>query len=263
MPISVTEKFQSRDIVRGLNPSAQLNFVVAGTDDYDQALVKLADDAPAVFDNLPRINYGIEPIAELLWLGFARYGYQNANPTGEAVYQFDTGGGSQHITQSLRTVRRYARPGFMAGNFKGAIGVTNDSVEGVDITVPVYSFSEVHYKKKAFVDDSYKSTLFALTGTVNNRTFRKYNPGEVLFLGAGGTKRGSDDWELTYRFAASPNMSGMIVGDIEGISKGGWEYLWVQYADQEDENAQTLIKQPISVHIEQVYPYKNFDQLRL
>ena len=102
-----------------------------------------------------------------------------------------------------------------------------------------------------------------MTGTVNNRKFRKYNPGEVLFLGASGTKRGSDDWELVFRFAASPNMSGMIVGDMEGISKGGWEYLWVQYADQEDESAKTLIKQPISVHIEQVYPYRDFDRLRL
>ena len=263
MSITITEKFQSRDVVRGVNPSAQLNFIIQGTDDYDEALVKLANQAPIAFDNLPRINYGIEPIAETIWLGFARYGYQNTQGTGETVYQFDTGGGSQHITQSLRTVRRYARPGYSAANFRGAVGVTADSVEGVDITIPMYSFSEVHYKKKFFVDDSYKATLFELTGTVNSKKFRKFNPGEVLFLGASGTKRGSEDWELTYRFAASPNTSGIVIGDITGIIKGGWEYLWVQYADQEDENAMTLIKQPVSVHIEQVYPYKNFAQLRL
>lgn len=263
MPITVTEKFQSRDVVRGLNPSAQLNFIVQGTADYDQALKKLAADAPAMFDNLPRLNYGIEPIAELLWLGFARYGYQSTQPTGEAVYQFDTGGGTQHITQSLKTVRRYARPGALAPNFMGAIGVTADSVEGVDITVPVYSFSEVQYKNKAFVDDTYKATLFELTGTVNSRPFRKFAAGEVLFLGASGTKRGSDDWELVYRFSASPNMSGLVIGQIAGIAKAGWEYLWVQYVDAEDSNAQTLIKQPISVHIEQVYPYRDFDRLRL
>jgi len=263
MSVTVTEKFQSRDVVRGTNPSAQLNFVIQGTDDYDEALTQLASKAPQVFDNLPRLSYGIEPIAETLWLGNARYGYQSVQETGEAVYQFDTGGGSQHITQSLGTVRRYARPGAVAGNFMGAIGVTNDSVEGVDITVPMYSFSEVHYKSRSFVDENYKATLFEMTGTVNSKPFRKFASGEVLFLGASGTKRGSDDWELVYRFAASPNMSGMIIGQIEGVAKGGWEYLWVQYVDSEDENAQTLIKQPVSVHIEQVYAYKDFDRLRL
>jgi hypothetical protein len=263
MTVTVTEKFQSRDVVRGTNPSAQLNFVIQGTEDYDEALTQLASKAPAAFDSLPRLNYGIEPVTETIWLGFARYGHQSVQDTGEAVYQFDTGGGSQHITQSLGTVRRYARPGTMAGNFRGAIGVTADSVEGVDITVPVYSFSEVHYKNNGFVDDNYKATLFELTGTVNSRNFKKFAAGEVLFLGASGTKRGADDWELVYRFSASPNTSGMVIGDISGVSKGGWEYLWVQYVDAEDSNAQTLIKQPISVHIEQVYPYKDFDRLRL
>jgi hypothetical protein len=263
MSITVTEKFQSRDVVRGTNPSAQLNFVINGTDDYDQALTELERSAPAAFDNLPRLSYGIEPVAETIWLGHARYGYQSTQPTGESVYQFDTGGGSQHITQSRKTVRRYARPGSVAGNFMGAIGVTADSVEGVDITVPVYSFSEVHYKKNAFVDEDYKATLFALTGSVNHKSFRRYAAGEVLFLGASGTKRGSDDWELSFRFAASPNLSNLVIGDMTGIVKAGWEYLWVQYADEEDTAAQTLIKRPLSVHIEQVYPYDSFNRLRI
>lgn len=263
MAVTVTEKFQSRDVVRGINPSAQLNFVINGTEDYEEALTQLATDAPLMFDNLPRLNYGIEPVAASIWLGFARYGYQSVQPTGEAVYQFDTGGGSQHITQSLATVGRYPRPGAVAANFMGAIGVTADSVQGVDITVPVYSFSEVHYKNNAFVDDTYKATLFELTGTVNSQTFRQFAAGEVLFLGASGTKRGSDDWELVYRFSASPNMTDMVIGDITGITKAGWEYLWVQYIDAEDASAQTLIKQPASVHIEQVYPYQDFDRLGL
>lgn len=263
MTVTVTEKFQSRDVVRGTNPSAQLNFVVQGTDDYDEALSQLAAQAPPVFDNLPRLNYGVEPIAAAIWLGFARYGRQVTQQTGDAVYQFDTGGGTQHITQSINTVRRYARPGRVAPNYMGAVGVSGDSVEGIDITVPVYSFSEMHYKKDAFVDEHYKATLFDLTGAVNHRKFRQYAAGEVLFLGASGTKRGADDWELAFRFAASPNLSNLRIGQMAGIAKAGWEYLWVQYADEEDSQAQTLIKRPASVHIEQVYPYKDFDRLRV
>ena len=82
MAVTVTEKFQSRDVVRGLNPSAQLNFVIQGTDDYDQALTQLESNAPAVFDNLPRLTYGIEPIADQIWLGNARNAYQSTQNTG-------------------------------------------------------------------------------------------------------------------------------------------------------------------------------------
>jgi len=52
------------------------------------------------------------------------------------VYLRRTGprGGTEHITHTLQTVGRYP-PG--VPNYHGAIGVTPDSVEGVDITVPV------------------------------------------------------------------------------------------------------------------------------
>ena len=271
MTVSCVEKVDSREITRGDSPSARLQYIIRGTDDHDQALSELALTAPETFEELARMTYNVEPIyvdetaggSRGIWNGTAEYGQRTFTPTGESVYQFDTGGGSQHVTQSRTTVARYARPGAVAGNFMGAIGVSADGVDGADITVPVYNFSEVHYKSRSFVDDSYKATLFELTGSVNSRKFRMFAAGEVLFLGASGTKRGSDDWELTYRFAASPNRSGIAIGDIAGIVKGGWEYLWVQYADEEDANAQTLIKRPLSVHVEQVYAYKDFDRLRL
>ena len=42
-----------------------------------------------------------------------------------------------------------------------------------------------------------------------------------LMKNAAGTKRGSGDWEIAYRFAASPNVTGLTVGDITGINKKG------------------------------------------
>jgi hypothetical protein len=121
-------------------------------------------------------------------------------------------------------------PGQTAPNFKGAIGVTADSVEGVDITVPVYHFAETHYLADAVVTLAYKLTLFALTGRVNNSAFKGFAAGECLFLGAAGTKRGSGDWEVGYRFAFSPNVTGLTVGDITGINKKD-SHLCVRYAD--------------------------------
>ena len=119
----------------------------------------------------------------------------------------------------------------------------------MDITVPVYNFSETHYLADAAVTGSYKSTLRSLTGRVNNASFKGFAAGEVLFLGASGSKRGDDDWEITFRFAASENRSSITVGDITGVAKKGWEYMWVRYADAEDATAKAIVKKPVAVYI--------------
>ena len=91
--------------------------------------------------------------------------------------------------------------------------------------------------------------------------FRGFAPGEVLFVGAAGSVRGPEDWEITFRFAASPNVANLAVGSIGGITKRGWDYLWIRYADMVDDAARMLVKRPLSVYVEQVYPYTNFGGL--
>jgi hypothetical protein len=149
VPIEVREKFDSRRLTKGQNPSAELAFIVLGTDNDIAARDALEDEAPDTYAGLPRQTVSIEPLGPDLWEGVARYGQSSGSitPGGESVYSFDTGGGTQHITQSLATVHRYPAPGVGAApDFKGAIGVSADAVEGVDITVPVFNFTETHYK---------------------------------------------------------------------------------------------------------------------
>ncbi len=83
----------------------------------------------------------------------------------------------------------------------------------------------------------------------------------MLFLGASGSKRGNDLWELQFRFSASPNKSDIQVGEITGIAKKGWEYLWVLYVEDVDESAKSIVKKPIGVHVEQVYENGDFSLL--
>ncbi|MEP0848622.1 MAG: hypothetical protein HRF50_17590 [Phycisphaerae bacterium] len=266
MPVTVEEKFESRVVTTGASPTAELRYTIFGTADNAEALNGLIAASPSLFDPwgsglifLPRDTVTIQPVGEMLWEGIVRYGTVPA--TNESVFAFDTGGGTQHITQSLANVQRYAPPGQTAPDFKGAIGVTADSVEGVDITVPVYHFSETHYLPPELVTDPYKATLFALTGKVNNGLFKGLAAGECLFVGAAGAKRGGGDWEITYRFAASPNVTGLTIGDITGIAKKGWEYLWVRYADAEDAAAKALVKKPTAVYVEKVYEEGDFSLL--
>jgi hypothetical protein len=194
------------------------------------------------------------------WVVTVRYGIRPPSEVGESSFAFDTSGGTQHITQSLGTVASYAASG-TPPDFGGAVGVTHDSVEGVDITIPVYSFSETHYLDDAFVTPAYYGTLFNLTGKVNDAAFKGLAAGECLFLGASGSKRGAADWEITYRFAGSPNRTGLVVGPITGIAKKGWEYMWVRYADSEDTAANAIVKKPVAVYIEKVYDEGDFSAL--
>lgn len=261
MAITVHEKWESRETTVGESPSIDLVFIIRGTDDDLAVKSALAAASPVLYDGLVRQSMHIERIAEDIWEGSVRYGKLEPPETGDSNYQFDTGGGTQHITQSLATVGRYAPPGKTAPDFQGAIGVTHDNVEGVDITVPVYNFSETHYIASGLVTPGYKATLFYLTGRVNNAPFRGFAAGEVLFLGASGSKRGQEDWEISFKFAASPNMTGLTIGDITGIAKKGWEYLWVRYADAEDAAAKVLVKRPAAVYVEKVYPDGDFSLL--
>jgi len=282
MQFSVHERFNGREVTTGKNKSCDLLFVILGTPeagdngrDLDaDALAALTSAAATTLavdgETLVRTKRHIEPLLRwdvdaagqpagtMIWDGSATYERFDYTPpeVGESSFSFDTGGGTQHITQSIATVASYPQG---APSFQGAIGVTHDSVEGVDITVPVYSFSETHYNSLAFVTESYKQTLFGLTGKVNNAAFKGFAAGEVLFLGASGSKRGDEDWEISYRFAASKNKTGLVVGSITGIDKKGWEYMWVRYADAEDANA--IVKKPVAVYIEKVYDLGDFTGL--
>lgn len=270
MPITVTEKFESRKSTKGDNPSAELVYTVRGTNDDLAARNAAETTSPATYDSQPRQSVSVEPVGDELWEAVVRYGKAPGGSLpepGESVFSFDTGGGTQHITQSKETVSSHAPSGGSAPDFGGAIGVTADGVEGVDITVPVFHFSETHYKPDEQITPAYKGVLFSLTGKVNADTFRGFQPGEVLFLGASGSKRAQvgeeEDWEITYRFAASPNVTGLSIGPINGISKKGWEYLWVRYADQEDTTAKAIVKRPIAAYVERVYESGNFAALDL
>ena len=265
MSVTIDEKFDSRESTIGVrSPTVDLLYVVQGTDDDATVRATVEGAIPAIYAGLVFQDYHLAPQGGGVWEVSVRYGKLEPKETGDSSFSFDTGGGTTHVTQSLQTVGRYAPAGRFAPDFKGAIGVTHDSVEGTDITVPVYSFTETHYLPIAAVTGSYKAALFLLTGRVNAAPFKGFAAGEVLFLGASGSRRGTDpddDWEITFRFAASPNETGLSVGSITGINKKGWEYLWVRYADAEDSGSGAIIKKPIAAYVERVYDQANFGAL--
>ena len=254
----IIEKFDSKQISESKdNPTAELSYMIMNTEDYATAKNLMGGTVPLKFGDLFLDDYHIVHVGNGVWEGTARY----IKWKSESQYSFDTGGGTQHITQSIANVGKYSAAGFSAPDFFGAIGVTDDRVEGTDITVPIFNFTETHYIQDILVTPAYKLALFNLTGKVNGTGFKGFAKGEVLFLGASGAKRGLEDWEITFRFAASPNVASLSLGGITGVAKEGWHYLWVRFIDDEDTTAKALIKRPVAAYVEQVYAYGDFSGL--
>lgn len=92
-------------------------------------------------------------------------------------------------------------------------------------------------------------------------TFAAY---ECLFNGAQfADPRPDGAVEFTYSFSGSPNKTNLTVGDISGIAKNGWDYLWVRYADSDDTAAKAIIKKPLAAYVESVYSSGNLGALGL
>jgi len=259
MAITVEELFEGRTEV--VDSSAEVPYVVRGAADEDEVKGAVESNTPTSYGDLERFEIEIaERVNEDTWKVSVRYAEPDVTDENEAepAWSFDTGGGSQHITQAIKTIKRYG-PG--AADMGGAIGFDGENVQGVDITVPVFTFSETHYLPDSVVTLAYKAKLFYATGKVNKTMFRGFAAGEVLFLGASGSKRGSEDWEITFKFAVQPNQTDFDIGDINNVDKKGWEYLWVRYAPEVDSEKKVLIKKPVAVYVEQVYKTLNFSTL--
>lgn len=192
------------------------------------------------------------------WLGEVTWGAFETKEIGDQTFSFDTSGGTAHVQTSLFTLSRTPAPGVaVAPNFQGCIGVTDDGVEGVDITAPSYTFEESHFFALAFVTAAYKATLFSLTGAWNNAAYKGFAVGECMFMGAAGSLKDHAKWEINYRFKAVPNRVNFAFGPITVPLKRGHDYIWGRYREVEDVPAGHLARRPIAAYVEQVSPAGN------
>lgn len=259
----------------GVDGRGELEFYVIGADTLEEAKDALLDTAPETYDGLDLHSVQCDRVAGhtpfgTIWEATVYYGRNfGVFPQEEPVFTFETGGGTQHITHSKQTVWRGGVNGDSAPDQKGAIGVNGDNIDGVDIVVPQYRWSETHYKDEgAEVNAAYRRTLFDLTGKTNSEAWRGYKAGEVLFLGATGRRVQTPDgkWELTYHFAASPNAENLVIGDIAIPEKAGWDYLWVMfgsYVDTSDPDRPELVKRPRYAYVERVYDSGKMQRLKI
>lgn len=214
-------------------------------------------------NGLSKLGYNFEPLSDDLWECWVRYGRKD-----EWSVQFDTTGGQSHKSVSYSTPGSYFAPGVTAFSTFGAIGVTKDSIEGVDIQVPKFAIQITRRIPVASMTSNYIAGLYDLTGKTNAAQYVfsvqgitfTFGPRELLFEGASAATKNTDGyWDLSYKLAASISATGLTFGPINGIAKKGWEYLWASFV--EDTDGDRTIKKPIAVFIEQVYQDGDFNAL--
>lgn len=205
----------------------------------------------------------------------------NGNDPVANTISFDTSGGTEHVTQAMqfngggytpvagsftgiKGQVGHAGPGLGATvpDLEGAINVEGDQVKGVDKVVPLFNFSETWVFRSEYLVTSYIATLYELTGTVNQKPWRVFDGGEVLFMGARGEiSSNAEATSVTFTFQARPNASNFKVGNIEVTGKLGWEQMSVMY--ETSAGPATIIRKPQFVFINSVYDAKDFGRLSL
>lgn len=177
------------------------------------------------------------------------------------AYSFELSAGTARITQSIATPRSYQT---LTGDYdipdnKGAIGATDDTVEGCDVFVGAQQRSETWLFEAGEVTEALIETWENLNCHVNDATWRGRAKGEVLFLGVTGSSRDGNG-EVTFRYAVKRNRDDVEVGDMVGMVKEGWEHMEIRYADV-DGASNTRIQRAVNVIMHQVYPYGDLTQL--
>src|ERR1017187_5780959 len=201
--VTIVEKFPSRKTGIGEQVRVELYFIVSGTSSeidardsllansavlgtYNAGVIAGITSGPGSSSANPLIlqlrQVDLEETMPGGWMATCSYGLfiQKRFPlTGEVYYNFDTGGGTQHIDYGLATTGTYAAAGQTADDFKAAINVSGDgpnaTIGGLDITVPVFNWSETWYVPSTTVTAAYKAALFTATGKMNLSSFKGFN----------------------------------------------------------------------------------------
>jgi hypothetical protein len=251
---------------------AELHLGLFGLDDENIVIALVEAELPAKIRDWPLDGYSLAPLGAGNWDVTARYTIQaqdlNDQKDDMASFSFDLTGGTKKVKQSLEVMGTYTRDGVIETDYGGLIGVNGDRIEGAEIPTPQFKFTISGHLPQSLVTLDYVQQLKKLVGKVNEKKFKNFERGEVMFFGAKGGWRGREKAEMSFDFAASENVDDLVIGEgtphqipAEGedkIVKEGWWYLDVHYEDDVDGDAKKLIKLPTQVDVHRVTKYGDF-----
>lgn len=134
---------------------------------------------------------------------------------------------------------------------------------GVPILVSNGSYQVTHYYKSSELSETVRDKIIRCRCTVNDRTWRGWAAGQVLFTGESKTKDPSSGYqEMTFNFQISLNATGISVGSFS-VNKDGWDVITVRAVPQISlvDGTYTKTVGVAGVGVDRVYPRTNFSDL--
>lgn len=263
---------------RGSCRSARLTYVVSGITEPDPgaaALAQVRRTAPETLDGAPLARVTLAKnhgggIFEVL----AEYEHETAERTsrrriGDREWTFDCTGGQEHIYSgeliNAVNLQSAAPPPDPAGlvNWNGRSG-DRSQVRGTVKLVPSMRENCLAVFKESDVTASFRRQIMELTGTLNQKPFHSWEPGEVLFLGASSAlpfrnDQGKKVVEVTFRFAIKRNIPSLEIAGVKLGAAGGWDIPWVVVGTGVARQA----PRPAGAYLSSIYEKGDFSLLKL
>jgi hypothetical protein len=262
----IVERFDSGEISESESSGSKtLIYAINCADETVASLWAMSDESPAVV-MLPsgrlayRDDYTTTPLGGRNFEVSINYNTAKApedSGGGDSGvdWNFGISGQTVHVTQSKEQFKFPSS----ATDYKKAIGVSNDGVAGVDDEVGSLSWSEPHDFPRASITPAFARMLRSAYGKTNSGTFRGFEAQSVKFKGVTGAPKDAEMFKLNFNFEAGEHATGLTVGEISGISKKAWDYLWVRYEDDDDSG--NPIKKAIAVYVDRLkdtFDFSNF-----
>lgn len=191
-------------------------------------------------------------------------GYGNVPEVSGYTISIDTTGATV-VQQEAFFNNQYPASGKSMSDNGTSINVQGDDVQGIDRVIGALKINVNAKIAQTWVSSpiAYAKTIASLTGYVNNAPYLGFATGELLFLGASGDIIANGDPALTFTFAASQNLTGLALGNISGIAKGGHEYLWVEYQTESGGTGEGKKQIAVGANVATIYEPADFTILRI
>jgi hypothetical protein len=267
----VESLYENVDWRGGESETATMKFLVGDVASEAEARAAVLEVAPKQYEGLFRQKPSASPAGrdsydvEVTYTAKKPDSETGENPDDNDQpidVEFDMSVGTQHVTQAIAQLAKYAKGGETAPENYGAIGVTESGVAGVDVPSPQM---RIRIRKEVYLAQlnwNYIALLYAMGGCTNSAPWHVFAIGEARFLGARIATKTSTKATLEFSFEISPNATNLVVGEITGIAKPGWAYMDVMYREKlVSTTPMMIVQEPVAVYIDQVSREANFNEL--
>jgi hypothetical protein len=237
------------------------------SEDDAAAYAGISANLPSTFLSTPLAEWRSDYVGYKAWMVMASYSLVPPLAIGTTIWETDQTGGSERIYQSFKqTGQQRTKTGDPLINFNGAIGVSEDKVEGCEIDGSEEKWTA---KRRYVVGDfatNYIDSLRGLRRRVNAAVFTftwqgktyTYQIGEARFVGFHATEVSSTRVEIDHYFAMGKDVTGVALQGFDAtVSKKAWDYAWVAFKKSGNKHL------PVQYNTEQVYLTGDFSILLL